>query len=350
MSANQLQSYPMVVIARSRRTIRLELVRIRLQSSEEDSYKSACCSKSHQPGMDLSHLHKAQSRLNISTHNNKHYMSIFKRPCPSAAAYIAGSHLSSFYGIKVLSRTSCTNLPRRTFSHAKSNRIRATLSEEPSFEKEIAPFSDEFISGVTSEEYFDRLRTITESEAALSNPFGLKKSHEIVRFDEDGMGPRDRYVYVEERDCIGCSHCATTAPGTFFLEQDFGRARVFDQIGENETAIEEAIDTCPVNCIYYVNWEDLVKLENMRDEQRINKWARLVGGQDFTSSRRGRKSTTVMDSGIIRCEDCPGRGCGTCPLYGVGKNPEYLRQKAIREERLRKRITEGRRKKTRRRM
>lgn len=273
-------------------------------------------------------------------------MSVPKRSCPSGAAFIVGSPLSSFCGRKLPSLTARANPPRRPFRHARS----MTLSEESSSEQEAKPHGEDSGVGITSEEYFKRLRTITESETALSNPLGLKKSYEIVRFDEDGTGPLDRYVYVEERDCIGCSHCATTAPGTFFLEQDFGRARVFDQTGENETAVEEAIDTCPVNCIYYVNWEDLVKLEIMRDEQEINNWSRLVGGQDFTSSRRGKKTTTVMDSGIMRCEDCPGRGCETCPLYGVGKNPEYLRQKAIREERSRRRLIEGRRKKMRRRM
>lgn len=215
-----------------------------------------------------------------------------------------------------------------------------SLSTSSSSSKSLEPTQS------ASEEYFNRLREMTRAETALSNPLGLKKSFEIVAIDEDGFGPRDRYVYVEERDCIGCTHCSTTATGTFFMESDYGRARVFDQTGDVEVCVEEAIDTCPVNCIYYVDWNDLVALENMREDQKINNKARLVGGQDFSSTRQGKTWTTVMDSGIIRCEDCPGRGCGTCPMYGVGENPEYLRQKALREAKKRGEGTTRRSKRT----
>lgn len=190
------------------------------------------------------------------------------------------------------------------------------------------------------EDYFRALRQVTEAETALSNPHGTKMSHEMIQFDTGGLGPLDRYVYVEEQDCIGCTHCATTAPGTFFLEDAFGRARVYNQLGDTENMIAEAIDTCPVNCIYYVEWEDLVKLELMRKDQKINNWARLVGGQDARSARKGKRKTKVMDSGVMRCEDCPGRGCRDCPLYGVGENPEYLKRKSIREARKREKKQE----------
>lgn len=188
-----------------------------------------------------------------------------------------------------------------------------------------------------AELYRQRLLDITSAETALSNPHGLKMSHQVVRFDEDGLADRDRFLYVEERDCIGCTHCQTTAPGTFFMEEDHGRARVFNQVGNIEELQEVAIDTCPVNCIYYVNWRDLVNLEEMRRFQVINNMARLVGGQDLSRSKVGDVKTEVMDSGIVRCEDCPGRGCSVCPMYGVGKNPQYIRKKALREEKKKER-------------
>ncbi|CAN8066380.1 unnamed protein product [Agarophyton chilense] len=194
--------------------------------------------------------------------------------------------------------------------------------------------SPEDIGLERQQDYLKMLREVTEAETALSNPLGTKMSYEIIRFEEDGIGPLDRYVYVEEQDCIGCTHCATTASNTFFLESMFGRARVFDQLGDSEELVAEAISTCPVNCIYYVDWEDLVTLEQNRKTQKINNWSRLVGGQDASNSRKSRRRTKVMDSGIMRCEDCPGRGCATCPLYGVGQNPEYLKKKAIRQAKL----------------
>lgn len=48
-------------------------------------------------------------------------------------------------------------------------------------------------------------------------------------------------LYQEERDCIGCTHCATTARGTFFMEEDHGRARVYHQSGDSERVVEEAV-------------------------------------------------------------------------------------------------------------
>ena len=43
----------------------------------------------------------------------------------------------------------------------------------------------------------------------------------------------------------------------------------------------EAIETCPVDCIHYVPWEDLIALESARDSPdapSINFKSRLVGG------------------------------------------------------------------------
>lgn len=220
--------------------------------------------------------------------------------------------------------TVCRRRPR-LFSAVRMS----TSPEEEASRAGPADESDNVLS--RGEQFLKGLQRITSEETALSNPQGLLMSHEIVQFDSDGLGPRDRYVYVEELDCIGCTACQTTAIETFFMEPELGRARVFDQTGDVEEVVEEAIDTCPVNCIYYVSWEDLVKLERMRRNRTINNWARLVGGQDVGASLQGTVKTDVMDSGIIRCQDCPGRGCATCPMFGVGENPEYLRKKKIRE-------------------
>jgi Fe-S-cluster-containing dehydrogenase component len=104
-----------------------------------------------------------------------------------------------------------------------------------------------------------------------------------VRLDDDGEPPLDRYVYVQEQDCIGCTHwcvsqypggsaefesrvrahacwdcsdrqthfhlrpfdtfhvSATTARATFFLEDEWGRARVSNQQGDAPDVIAEAV-------------------------------------------------------------------------------------------------------------
>jgi len=146
-------------------------------------------------------------------------------------------------------------------------------------------------------------------------------------------GDRDRFVYVDEVDCIGCTHCAATARHTFFIDDEWGRARAFRQDGDDPETVAEAIDTCPVNCIYYVSFDDLVTLEREREGQIINNTARLVGGDGVSEGPRGTSEADVMRTGGIRCEDCPGRGCGECPLYGVGRNPEYLRKVEARASR-----------------
>ena len=80
---------------------------------------------------------------------------------------------------------------------------------------------------------------------------------------------RQKGTYVDETTCIGCKHCAHTAPNTFYIEPDYGRARVFNQNGDAEDLIDEAIDTCPVNCIYQVDYTELKKLEEERKYQVI---------------------------------------------------------------------------------
>lgn len=66
------------------------------------------------------------------------------------------------------------------------------------------------------------------------------------------------------------------AQSTFFMEEENGRARVFEQWGDDETTIDIAMETCPVDCIHYVPYEELVQLEVRRRDQYINVVAGLV--------------------------------------------------------------------------
>jgi ferredoxin len=80
---------------------------------------------------------------------------------------------------------------------------------------------------------------------------------------------RQKGAYVDETTCIGCKHCAHTAPNTFYIEPNHGRARVFNQDGDSEELVEEAMDTCPVNCIHWIDYTKLKKLEEKRKNQVI---------------------------------------------------------------------------------
>ncbi|MBW4560599.1 MAG: ferredoxin [Mojavia pulchra JT2-VF2] len=80
---------------------------------------------------------------------------------------------------------------------------------------------------------------------------------------------RQKGVYVDEITCIGCKHCAHVARNTFYIEPDYGRSRVIRQDGDVEEVIQEAIDTCPVDCIHWVDYTELKKLEEERKFQVI---------------------------------------------------------------------------------
>ena len=82
---------------------------------------------------------------------------------------------------------------------------------------------------------------------------------------------RSKAVWVDESTCIGCTYCSSVATNTFFMEPDMGRARAFRQDGDRTNLIQEAIDTCPVNCIEWVAFEDLDDLKVQLEEIGIQR-------------------------------------------------------------------------------
>ena len=74
---------------------------------------------------------------------------------------------------------------------------------------------------------------------------------------------RQKAVWVDETTCIGCRYCANVATNTFVMEPHLGRSRAIRQDGDSTEVIQEAIDTCPVDCIHWVEFEEL---DSLRDE------------------------------------------------------------------------------------
>ena len=66
-------------------------------------------------------------------------------------------------------------------------------------------------------------------------------SHMHVEMDDDGEPEQTRFVYVDEHSCIGCTYCSQVARSTFFMEDDHGRARVYNQGGDTNDLVLEAI-------------------------------------------------------------------------------------------------------------
>ena len=67
----------------------------------------------------------------------------------------------------------------------------------------------------------------------------------------------EKAVWVDESKCIGCKYCVHVASNTFIVDEFHGRSRAMRQDGDSSDVIQEAIDTCPVDCIHWVNFEEL---------------------------------------------------------------------------------------------
>jgi len=155
-------------------------------------------------------------------------------------------------------------------------------------------------------------------------------SHMQLDLNEDGEPLQMRFVYVDETSCIGCTYCADVARSTFYMNDDAGRARVYSQGGDEPEIVQEAIECCPVNCISYVDHEDLIILETEREGIAINPasiglpatWSVSMHALPPTKAKLGGSGVKTT------CNNCPSRGCKECPMYGVGQNPVYMQRLA----------------------
>lgn len=60
-------------------------------------------------------------------------------------------------------------------------------------------------------------------------------------------------AYVEQDTCIGCGLCIGTVPDVFRMNDD-GKAEGYQEATpENESMVQDAIDSCPVSAIQWEN-------------------------------------------------------------------------------------------------
>ena len=121
-----------------------------------------------------------------------------------------------------------------------------------------------------------------------------KSSHERVQVCANNPNVPARmkdgdFVFIDEESCIGCTQCAVTAPSSFVMDAN-GRARTFFQ--DNSPDVAAAVATCPVNCMHYVGFERLVKLEKIRDDDS----GTLLRNHRHFGARpeQGKKTTDAM--------------------------------------------------------
>lgn len=75
-------------------------------------------------------------------------------------------------------------------------------------------------------------------------------------------GPlRSQALFVDENKCIGCRECVHHAAKTFVMDDVLGSAHVTVQFGDMEQQIQVAVESCPVNCIHWVERQELPVLE-----------------------------------------------------------------------------------------
>jgi ferredoxin len=64
--------------------------------------------------------------------------------------------------------------------------------------------------------------------------------------------PMPRIPCVEQSICTGCELCEQICPEVFRMNDD-GVSEVYNPQGASEDKIQEAIDSCPVQCISWID-------------------------------------------------------------------------------------------------
>ena len=107
------------------------------------------------------------------------------------------------------------------------------------------------------------------------NPSAAYSASSLEDAHSTGMEPvlggalAEKAVWVDEAVCIGCRYCAHVACNTFIIEPNLGRSRAIRQDGDSSERIQEAIETCPVDCIHWVAFDDLKGLQAQLDSQEL---------------------------------------------------------------------------------
>ena len=140
-------------------------------------------------------------------------------------------------------------------------------------------------------------RVLTDEVERAAYDFSLEEDNEVLNDGYTGMplskwcGPGHKRtrseheddakeaVFVDELACIGCQNCVWCAGATFKMEPEYGRARVWNQWLNTREDIDTAIDSCPVNCIHWVDTKELPALEFVMQSvlQRVDVGIMMAG-------------------------------------------------------------------------
>jgi ferredoxin len=57
-------------------------------------------------------------------------------------------------------------------------------------------------------------------------------------------------VRIDEDECIGCESCVEICPDVFSFNDDTDKAEVIDESMAEEDCVDEAVASCPSECIF----------------------------------------------------------------------------------------------------
>lgn len=60
-----------------------------------------------------------------------------------------------------------------------------------------------------------------------------------------------KWVYIDTPECVGCESCVELCPEVFEFDEENEKAVVILPEGGDEECIDEAIVTCPAECIHW---------------------------------------------------------------------------------------------------
>ncbi|TXG54697.1 hypothetical protein EZV62_019953 [Acer yangbiense] len=107
-------------------------------------------------------------------------------------------------------------------------------------------------------------------------------------------GPlRPEALFVDENACIGCRECVQHASNTFVMDEAVGCARVKVQYGDSDQNIEVSVDSCPVNCIHWVDREELAVLEFLIQPQPVKGYGQSTVEEETPAQAEARANASM---------------------------------------------------------
>lgn len=57
-------------------------------------------------------------------------------------------------------------------------------------------------------------------------------------------------IVIEQEECLGCEACVEICPKAFEMDEDEGKAVVKEGADPDDECVDEAIASCPAECIF----------------------------------------------------------------------------------------------------